>query len=924
MDELPPAAAASLRELLPTERLCTDELTRTAFAPDASLYFLVPKAVVFPRTIAEIQQLFAWSRQYRIPLTFRAAGTSLSGQAVTDGVLVEVRRYWQRWELLENGRAVRAQPGVRAGLLNAFLRAYERRLGPDPASVEICTIGGIVANNSSGMCCGTRQTAYRTLRGLTCVLPNGLVLNTTAPDADAQLMAQAPELAQGLLRLRSSILTRPALRERIERKYRLKNTVGYSLNALVDFATPAQILAHLMVGSEGTLGFIAEVVLETVPDPPLRLTGFALFASPEEACRAVKPLEQLHADAVELLDRASLAAIRQRPALQPLLDSLPKHAAALLFEYQRSTPAELEELRSATEALFGELPGIRPPLLTQEQRLQQELWAARRSLYPAVAARRAPGTTPISEDIAVPVEALPETVRRLQQLFERFGYSDAVIFGHAKDGNLHFVLPQPLRSPADEQRYGELMEEVVRCVLEFGGSLKAEHGTGRNMAPFVRAEWGEEAYELMWAIKQLFDPEGILNPDVVLSRRERVHLQQLKRIPILHSEADRCMECGFCESFCPSRALTLTPRQRIALLRYRGSSSEQRWRYAVEDTCAGDGLCRLHCPVGIDTGALVAQLRARRHRRSTRLGMQWLARHFGVADATMRLLLTGSLRVARLLPSSWLQAWNRFAQRRSPRLPQWSPALRLPLPRLRRAPAVPEGATLYFPSCVVRWFGRLPQEPEDSLTVLQQLLQRAGAELVLLPEAERHCCGLFFTSRGFPEAAEIARARLLEAGKRLRARRLVVDGSSCAAHLRQHGDGALEILDLVQWLSTLALPIRRRAAEIALHIPCGARHQGIEAALLELAHRCAERVHIVLANDCCGAAGDRWLRYPELPASLLAHAAQLPREGICGYSSNPPCEMALQHFTGLRWLPLPRLLWWATQAESAPPAAQPR
>jgi D-lactate dehydrogenase len=497
-------------------------------------------------------------------------------------VLVEVRRYWQRWELLENGRAVRAQPGVRAGLLNAFLRAYERRLGPDPASVEICTIGGIVANNSSGMCCGTRQTAYRTLRGLTCVLPNGLVLNTAAPDADAQLMAQAPELAQGLLRLRSSILTRPALRERIERKYRLKKhrrlqpeRSGGLRHAGTDSGTPdGRLRRHPGLHCRSCPGDRSR--------PTLRLTGFALFASPEEACRAVKPLEQLHADAVELLDRASLAAIRQRPALQPLLDSLPKHAAALLFEYQRSTPAELEELRSATEALFGELSGIRPPLLTQEQRLQQELWAARRSLYPAVAARRAPGTTPISEDIAVPVEVLPETVRRLQQLFERFGYSDAVIFGHAKDGNLHFVLPQPLRSPADEQRYGELMEEVVRCVLEFGGSLKAEHGTGRNMAPFVRAEWGEEAYELMWAIKQLFDPEGILNPDVVLSRRSGCICSSSSAFRFCIRKPTAAWNAASANPSAPAARSRLHPRQRIALLRYRGSSSEQRWRYAVE------------------------------------------------------------------------------------------------------------------------------------------------------------------------------------------------------------------------------------------------------------------------------------------------------------------------------------------------------
>lgn len=908
MEDLSPEAEEALRASLPPGHVQTEKLIRYAFASDASLYWYVPQAVVFPRTIADIQHLFAWSRSYKVPLTFRAAGTSLCGQAVTEGVLVEVRRHWQRWEILDGGRRIRSQPGVRAGLLNAHLRSYWRRLGPDPASVAVCTVGGIVANNASGMCCGTRDTAYRTLDSLVCVLPSGFVLDTSLPDADRLLWEQAPELAEGLLRIRQRILTSSPLSERIRRKYALKNTVGYSLNAFLDYDTPAQILAHLMVGSEGTLGFLAEIVLRTVPDPPLRVTGFALFGTPEEACRTVPWLRELGADAVEILDTAALHSFLYHAGLE--LPRLPPAATALLFEYQRFAWQELEECQQETRTAFGSVPLLQPLVLTSEGAAQ--LWDARRSLYPAVAGRRPPGTTPISEDIAVPLEALADTIVRLRHLFCSHGYTDAVIFGHAKDGNLHFVLPQPLTSPEDVERYAVLMDEVVALVLSHGGSLKAEHGTGRNMAPFVCAEWGEEAYELMWQLKRLIDPDGILNPDVILSHRERIHTQCLKQLPLTGSEADRCMECGFCEPVCPSQRLTLTPRQRLVLLRRASTLSDQLWRYAVVDTCATDGLCRTQCPIGIDTGELVRMLRQQLQPAVVHCGARFLARHFGAVETTARLLLRAGQLGARLVGAQrFYELSARFHRWSNGRLPLWQPTLRSPLPR-QRATLPPRGAsTVLFLSCPVRWGG------SRDVFLLPELAHRAGTELYLWPTPL--CCGLLFASKGLPDAAATALQSFQTALEQLHPQTLVVDGSSCTQWLKSHAvPGGTTIVDSIEFLARLlpSLPLQRRRPAILVHIPCSAWHMGLREHFHRLAHACAEHVVMTPTAECCGAAGDRWLHYPELAHSAISRLLQswrsltpeLPPEG---YSSNPPCEMALERFTQLRWRPLSSLLVWA-------------
>ncbi|HSO36546.1 MAG TPA: FAD-binding and (Fe-S)-binding domain-containing protein, partial [Labilithrix sp.] len=604
-------------------RVLTRPIDVVAFASDASVYRLVPRAVVRPRSEDEVRALFALSHARKVPLTFRAAGTSLSGQAITDGILVDLASGWDRVDVLDDGLRVRVQPGAIGGHVNALLRPHGRRIGPDPASIDACMMGGIVANNASGMCCGVAESSYHTLDAIRVVLPSGLLVDTSDPDAGALLRASAPELDAGLRALRERILASPPLAERIRAKYRIKNTTGYAINALLDHESPVAMLAHLLVGSEGTLGFISEAVLRTVPEAPWKRTGLLLFEDAATAFGAVAAFAASGARAVEFMDDACLRAVGTEAALGLRLEDLPARAAALLVEYACAEERGLPALRAAERSALQGLSPLVTPRFVEDPKARGALWKLRKGLYPAAGATKRSGETVVIEDVAFPLPHLTAATRALQALFREHGYERALLFGHAKDGNCHFVITPSFNGPADVARYDRFMSALVDLVVAHDGSLKAEHGTGRNIAPFVEKEWGADAYAIMREIKALFDPRGLLNPGVVITDDPRAHVAHLKSLPTVDAEVDRCVECGFCEPVCPSRRLTTTPRQRIAVRRELArmidggdpvtrAALERDFEYAGVDTCAADGLCATVCPVHIDTGALVKRLRSDR------------------------------------------------------------------------------------------------------------------------------------------------------------------------------------------------------------------------------------------------------------------------------------------------------------------------
>ncbi len=549
-----------LSRLIPRERVLSRPIERIAYASDASFYRLIPQAVVLAKDIEEIKALFAFSHAERIPLTFRAAGTSLSGQAVTDGILVEVARHWRTVRVEDGGKRVRVQPGAIGGHVNAALRSYRAKIGPDPASINACMMGGILANNASGMCCGVLQNAYHTLHSLTFVLPSGTVVDTALPDADVWFRVREPRLAQSLLDLRGKILGNPRLADRIRAKYRLKNTTGYSLNAFLDYERPVDIMRQLLVGSEGTLAFIAEAVLGTVPDLPVKYTGLLLFPDLHAACEAIAPLRDAGAKALELMDRASLRSVETQPGIPPGIQTLPPDAAGILAEFQAADEGDRPTLEAQAQEAVGRLRLLEAGRFTHEAAEQALLWKIRQGLFPSVGAVRHRGTTVIIEDVLFPVERLAEAAVDLIRTVRQNRYDDAIVFGHAKDGNLHLVITQSFNTQAAVDQYARFMDDMVALVLRrYDGALKGEHGTGRNMAPFVEAEWGSEALAIMKRLKALADPQGLLNPGVILNPDPKAHLADLKSMPVVEDEVDKCIECGYCESKCPSQDLSAHP-----------------------------------------------------------------------------------------------------------------------------------------------------------------------------------------------------------------------------------------------------------------------------------------------------------------------------------------------------------------------------
>ncbi|HTY58566.1 MAG TPA: FAD-linked oxidase C-terminal domain-containing protein, partial [Bacteroidota bacterium] len=643
---------SALSDFFPPSRLLFDELSTLAYGTDASFYRLIPKLVVKVESEQEITRVLAESRRLGLPVTFRAAGTSLSGQSVSDSVLVVLAGSWKRYRISDDASRIALQPGVVGAHANIYLAPYGKKIGPDPASINAAMIGGIAANNASGMCCGTAQNSYRTLHSMRLIFGDGAILDTADPESREEFVRTHRDLVERIAELSSRTKSNAPLASRIRGKYKMKNTTGYSLNALVDFDDPIDVIQHLMIGSEGTLGFIAEVTYATVPDLPFKASALILFPDIETACSAVPPLKSLGVDAVELMDRSSLHSVEGKEGMPEYLPGLDENVCSLLVETRATDPAGLSARTNEISRALEGFSMVRPLQFTSVPAEYEKLWNIRKGLFPSVGAMRRTGTTVIIEDVAFPVPRLAEASVDLRKLFVKHGYQDAILFGHALEGNLHFVFKQDFNDPAEVTRYRDFIDEVTGMVVrKYDGSLKAEHGTGRNMAPFVELEWGAEAYALMKEIKSVFDPENLINPGVVINNDPQAHIRNLKPLPAAHEIIDKCIECGFCEPQCPSRDLTLTPRQRIVVYREmsrlketgesqdRLESLRRGYQYAGVETCATDGLCSTACPVSIDTGKMIKYIRWRDLGALPHAVARILATNMSAVTWTMSLML---------------------------------------------------------------------------------------------------------------------------------------------------------------------------------------------------------------------------------------------------------------------------------------------
>ncbi len=900
---------SDLVRLLGEDRVLARASDIIRYASDASPYRKFPQVVVMAHGVDDVLKTIGYAREHGMHLTFRGGGTSLNGQGQTDGILVDVRRHWFGVEVEDEGRRARLKPGTLVGMANRILRPHGYLLGPDPASKDIATVGAVIANNSGGMRCGVTWDAYSTVRGMKLVLASGTVIDTEAGDAEERFAEAEPELAQGLIEIRDELRADDELAERVRRKFEIKNTTGYRLCAFLDADTPLEIFRRVVVGSEGTLAFIAEAVMETRPDPPRTTVSWLHFGSIDEAMTPVGQLVDAEARAVELMVAPALiAAAHNIQGTPEYWKELPPESAALLVEFGGEDDAELDAHVMAADRILAEYELLREADWTKDAEAIELAWGVREGLHGLVGRFRPPETALIIEDVCVRPDRVAECAREVQALLGEHGFLPGVA-GHASAGNLHFQLTPDFAKDEDRERYEAFMEKLGELILDkYDGSMKAEHGTGLAMTPWVEREWGEKATEMMWRVKQLADPDGVLNPGVVLNRDPEAHLSNFKIQPMIEEVAAHCVECGFCEPVCPSRNVTTTPRQRIVLRREMARQEEgspvyeallREYEYDGIQTCAADGTCAPSCPLAIDTGLMIKEFRVReRTEREERVALN-LAKRWGAVEGAARagLRVPGAGTVSSALR-------KRVSSEVVPSFPDAMPPPAPALPQTSREGA----AAVYMPACINRIFGNPDGRPKHpSLPeALVEVSKRAGLPLWIPKDAAGNCCAVPWSSKGYTRGKEFMSQRVRESllrwtdGGELP---FVIDASSCAHGLLQDVGAEVEVLDSIAWVHDRLLPeleVKRRVGSVAVHPTCSAGHMRLSTKLDAVARALADEVVVPVGTTCCGMAGDRGLLHPELPESALRDVkTELEgRQLDACVSSNRTCELGLQQVTG--------------------------
>lgn len=667
-------------------------------------------------------------------------------------------------------------------------------------------------------------------------------------------------------------------------------------------------------------------MFDTVPLGALHTTALLIFPTLEDGAAAVPAFVEAGARAVEMMDANTLRLSADKPAAPPSWSRLPDEGCGLLVEFRAPDADSLAELTAKASAVVEGLQLWEPAEFTSDDTVAGFFWMVRAYLMAGLGRNRPPETALIVEDVCVPPARIAEACRDVLALLDKHGYPKGVA-GHAAAGNLHFILAFDAASDTDRDRYAAFMGELVDLVVHtYDGSLKAEHGTGRNMSPYVEVEWGAYATDVMWRIKALADPDGLLAPGVMLNRDPHANMANLKTMPTIEAVADACFECGFCEQVCPSRDLTTTPRQRIALRREmfrqpEGSALQKeliaQYAYDAVQTCAGDGTCSIACPVDIDTGALMKEFRTATHSARAETVALTAARRWKMTERAARLALAAGAKAGDRVMSALTTALRAVVSTElvpawSDRMPAAAPAQ---LPVTDRAGA----AAVYFPACINRIFGH-SRDSQRELSLPEALVTvsaRAGLPVWIPEDVSGSCCGTVWHSKGYEQGNRYMAREVVDRMWRWSDEGrlpVVVDASSCTLGLtsevlpyldgqRRAQHARLTIIDSVAWAAqhvAPALVVTNPVDSVAVHATCSMQHLGVAGDLTALAERLAGTVLVPDTMTCCAFAGDRGLLHPELTVSATAREAAQVREQPCSahVSANRTCEVGLESATG--------------------------
>ena len=983
---------SDLKQFMPSDRIYTDELRTLGWGTDASFYRQIPKVVIRSDGEEEISRIVQLCRKYKLPFTFRAAGTSLSGQSCTDSVLIVAGKHWEKYALSPDGESIRLQPGIVGAKVNEILKPYGRVFPPDPASIGSAMVGGIVINNASGMNCGVHANSDRMMVSARIILTDGTVLDTGSEESRRQFRETHPEFLKKIEALRDRVRADEELASRIRTKYSIKNVTGLNLRPLIAYDDPFDIIAHSMVGSEGTLAFLSEVTMKTLHDYKYKASAMVYFLTMKESCEAVVAMKKLKAGdedlkmsaenlmvkSAEMLDYMSLNAVDDPVFLRYKKDVdagriegvAPgdyHNLTAILTETKGITHEQLLEKIEKIKACLEQFRLYIPAEFTEDPAIYGKYWAIRSGIFPSVGGTRPIGTSCLIEDVAFPIESLPEATVKLQKLIADHGYSDACIYGHAFEGNYHFILNQSFKSKSEVDRYAEMMRDVARLVVEeYDGSLKAEHGTGRNMAPFVKYEWRDKAYEAMKELKAIFDPDGLLNQGVIFNDDPECFIKCLKPLPVLNYDyksvpdggnylmepslstaqetieqvkrANKCIECGFCEVNCMSCGLTLSSRMRIAVQREiseleatgqnpeRAATLRKQYKYYGDQTCATDGLCSTSCPMKINTGELthiIRQLDMNRNKMGYKVG-EFAANHMAGIKSGLRVVLDvahlGHVTLGPTLMSQVCRGMNKLG------LPLWTTAM----PKKHRQPkksdltqfiiekSIPQKEeehlplkVVYFPSCINQTMGQSKQggKKHDLVDEVIQLMAKAGYEVIFPEGMERMCCGQIWESKGMLDIADRKSAELEQALWKAseEGKHPVLCAQIPCLHRMKKVMHKMYLYEPAEFMMKFLVPrldFHPIDRPIALHITCSTRQMGVADDLINLAKLCSTKVYLPEGVGCCGFAGDRGFTFPEMNKYALRKLRpQIEANHIeVGYSNSRTCEIGLETNTGIPYM----------------------